>query len=377
MAKTNKRLKIFLIVVLILSFLAVSIFGTFLGVSISRKNQINTVDFTKVMGSANKTILFVGDGMGENHIKVTSSYYGKEMFMTSLAVSGKVSTFSRDMIYPTDSAAAASALATGKKYNNKEVSHHAGKDVESISEFAKSKGYGVGIVTTDNLYGATPAGFSSHANNRGDTDVIISGQINSEIDLFLGAGASKYSEYKTQIEEKGFVFSSDLASITFDSGRVFGAFSKVVSTDGTTITPTLKMLTEFAVGYMEENFPDGYFLMIEGAHIDKKSHDNKIFEMMEYLDNFDQSIKAAYDKIKEQTGTAIVVTADHETGDLQFNSDKSKINNSLYRRTGHSGNNVPYYMWFNLSKSLDIGSLLPKKIDNTDIYKLCKSLLNR
>lgn len=376
MNKSNRKLKAYLIVLLIVSFLAVSIFGTFLGVNISRNSQINTVDFAPMSGIANKTILFIGDGMGENHVSVTASYYEKDLFMTSLPLSGKVSTFSRDMIYPTDSAAAASALATGKKYDNKEVSRHAGKDVETISEYAKSKGYGVGIVTTDNLYGATPASFSSHANKRGDTDVIIAGQIAGEVDLFLGAGSSKYAEYKAQFEEKGFEYSNDLSALSLNLNRVLGVFSSVVSSDGTNDTPTLEMLTDFAVDYMEQNFPNGYFLMIEGAHIDKKSHDNKIFEMMEYLDSFDKSIKIAYDKLKSQTGVAIVVTADHETGDLRFKSGVT-IDNSLYHRTGHSGKNVPYYMYFNLAESVDVGVILPKKIDNTDIYKLFKSLLTK
>ena len=137
------------------------------------------------------------------------------------------------------------------------------------------------------------------------------------------------------------------------------------------------MLTKFAIDFFETNFPDGYFLMIEGAHIDKKSHSNQIFEMVEYLNSFDQSIKIAHDKLIEQNGVAIIVTADHETGGLQFNNQtKEQISNSLYTRTGHSSKDVPYFIYFKPSKKVDLNAL-KSKIDNTDIFKLCKSFISK
>lgn len=65
------------------------------------------------------------------------------MFMTSFEKKGFVSTFSNSLVSPTDSAAAASALATGQKFDNKEVSRHNGIDVETISEIAKKQELGL------------------------------------------------------------------------------------------------------------------------------------------------------------------------------------------------------------------------------------------
>lgn len=373
----RKRTKIIVAILSILMLIAVSVLGAFIGIKVQRKNQQNTMDFSSLVSSANKTVLFIGDGMGENHIKVASAFYEKEMFMTSFEKKGFVSTFSNSLVSPTDSAAAASALATGQKFDNKEVSRHNGIDVETISEIAKKTGIGVGIVTTDSLDGATPASFSSHANRRGDSDEIIKGQIESQIDLFLGAGKNTYDNFQSEIEGKGFAYSSNLNEFSFAQRRVFGSFESVVSKDGTNLTPTLEMLTEFAIDFFETNFPNGYFLMIEGAHIDKKSHSNQIFEMVEYLNSFDQSIKLAHDKLSAQNGVSIIVTADHETGGLQFNNQtKEQISNSLYTRTGHSSKDVPYFIFFKPSKDVDLQTL-KSKIDNTDIFKLCKSFISK
>lgn len=372
-----KRKKIIIISISLVITIIFAIFGGFLGLILSRNAQLNTIDFSKITGSSNKVVLFIGDGMGVNHVKVTSSYYEKQMFMTSLEYQGMVSTFSNSLFSPTDSAAAASSLATGRKFNNKEVSRHNGIDITTISEKAKNKGLGVGIVTTDNLYGATPASFSSHANNRGDTKQIVLAQAKSNIDLFLGAGKTTYEAYKNLFENNGYNYKNDLSLFENNFEKQIGVFNNIVAENGDNITPTLEMLTEYAITYLEANYPNGYFLMIEGAHIDKASHSNDIFKMMSYLNSFDESIKICHDKLQTQSNVTIMVTADHETGGLNYNNQtKDKINNSLYTRSGHSSKNVPYFIYQKTESAIKLNSVLKNKIDNTDIFKLSEALLN-
>lgn len=372
----NRKLRIIIIISLIILIAIVTFSGIYIGVKIGRKNK-DEIDFSSIRGSANKVVMFIGDGMGENHIKVTSKYYDKDMYMNSFDIKGYATTYSNSVLSPTDSAASASALATGKKYDNREVSRHNGKDIETIAEYAKSKGYGVGIVTTDSLDGATPASFSSHANDRSDSDDIIKGQINSNIDLFLGAGKSTYEAYKEEFLNKGYSYINNYENLNINDSKIIATFDNVVSKIGTNGTPTLEMLTQFAINYFETNFANGYFIMIEGAHIDKKSHSNEIFKMMEYLNSFDESIKIVTEKIKNQKGTTIVVTADHETGGLKYNNeDDYKINNSLYTRTSHSKTNVPYFIKLNpINETINIKRLFPHIIDNTDIFNFYKTCL--
>ena len=372
-----KRKKIIIISISLVITIIFAIFGGFLGLILSRNTQLNTIDFSEITGSSKKVVLFIGDGMGVNHVKATSSYYEKQMFMTSLEYQGMVSTFSNSLFSPTDSAAAASSLATGRKFNNKEVSRHNGIDITTISEKAKNKGLGVGIVTTDNLYGATPASFSSHANNRGDTKQIVLAQAKSNIDLFLGAGKTTYEAYKNLFENNGYNYKNDLSLFENNFEKQIGVFNNIVAENGDNISPTLEMLTEYAITYLEANYPNGYFLMIEGAHIDKASHSNNIFKMMSYLNSFDESIKICHDKLQTQANVTIMVTADHETGGLNYNNQtKDEINNSLYTRSGHSSKNVPYFIYQKTESTIKLNSVLKNKIDNTDIFKLSEALLN-
>lgn len=334
------------------------------------RNKITTKNnYDDYIGKSNKVILFIGDGMGQNHIKITEKYLNRNLYFTNF-VKGEVTTFSNAFLTPTDSAAAASALATGKKVDNGEVSRHKGENIETISEYAKNQGLGVGIVTTDSLTGATPSAFSSHANNRGDDETIISGQLISNIDLFLGAGLSTYELFQNEFQNHGYLFCNSYDKLTLTSSKIIGSFNKINNYQFTNSEPTLESLTSFAIQYLELNFPNGYFLMIEGAHIDKKSHDNDIFSMMAYLENFEIAIEKASNLLKDIDHT-IIITADHETGGLQYYDGEFEINNSLYKTTGHTSNKVNYFIESTSNISLNAS------IDNTDIHKLCRALLTK
>lgn len=333
---------------------------------------VNAATFQKTQ-ETNKVILMIGDGMGFNHINATRAYYEKDSLnLHNLPLQGSVTTHSLTTTGPTDSAAAGTALATGQKVNNYEVALHDGKPIESISEYAQSLNLGVGIVCTDYLYGATPAAFSCHTSDRNNGDDIVSQQLTSNIDLFLGAGNDIYFHpfYRTVAEEKDYTMISEYQDLSLSYDKILGAFSKVSRNDHTNETPTLSKLTEFAIEYMEFNFPDGYFLMIEGSHIDKRSHSNDIFQMMEYLYDFDKAIGIVDEFVQLVDDAAVIVTADHETGGLNYRGESpANINDELYTVTTHTSANVPYYIRAGITN-------IPAIIDNTDIYRLCRILLS-
>ena len=369
----HKKIVLPIILILLVCIISITIYW---GVVLYQKYNYQKNYFTGFNSLAPKTILFIGDGMGENHIKTTSSYYQKDMFITSFETSGYVTTFSNALLSPTDSAAAGSALSTGQKFDNGEIARHNHQDIQTLGEYAKNLGLGVGIITTDNIYGATPSAFSAHADSRSDTTQIIQSQLYSNVDLFLGAGTKQYQQYQTNFEQQQYNFVTDYSNLLVTSNKIIGVFESVLPQNGTNISPTLEMLTSFALQYFEANFPNGYFLMIEGAHIDKKSHDNNIIEMMKYMNSFDQSVEIAYNKIGNQNGVAIIVTADHETGGLQFSNQTQKdISNNLFTTSSHTNKNVPYF--FYLNTNISVKKDIPKTIDNTDISRLCRALLKK
>ena len=318
-----------------------------------------------------KVILFIGDGMGFNHIYNAELYYEESMYFSGFESKTAVDTAS---LSPgtTDSAAAATAMATGQRVENGYLAKKGSKDITSITELAKANGYGAGVVTSDDITGATAAGFSSHAKSRNNTAEILLSQKDYTIDLLLGAG--DHDKYKTLFEEKGWTWGTSFNQLTTDNKKYVTMFNEVVPENGSESEPTLTELACFAIDYMEANYPTGYFLMIEGAKIDKASHKKDIQTMLKNMADFNRTIKAVDEKLaKTGDGYSIIVTADHETGNLQKANGKEEILDSLYMTTNHTNNNVGLY--FKTTLDFTPEYLTKDLILNSDIFLLCKYLL--
>ena len=244
--KIIKYISIFLITCITLFLSSASLINAY------RTISIKDDDYHYLSNNANKVILFIGDGMGQNHISNANLYYGKDLFFTSFEKKGLVNTNSKNTFYPTDSAAAATAMSTGKKvYNTCVAKTLTSKDYESISEIAKRNGYGVGIVTTDTLTGATPAAFSAHAKKRSHTEEIIKSQLENSIDLYMGAGMEVYEPYKQQWIEKDYKYINNTEELENTNQKIFATFASINNYEGTNLNPTLPYLTSFAINYFE------------------------------------------------------------------------------------------------------------------------------
>ena len=318
-----------------------------------------------------KVILFIGDGMGINHVYNAEMYYEESMYFSDFETKTLVDTNS--LSGTTDSAAAATAMATGQRVFNDCVATNGVNNLTTITELAKKAFYGAGVVTSDDITGATPAGFSAHADSRDDEDSILTSQAKCKLDLLLGAGA--YSPlYENQFIKNGWTLVTKYDELTLKRKPIVANFSMVVPEEPYNRAPTLTQLAEFSIEYMEKNYSNGYFLMIEGAKIDKASHSNAIGTMLSNLYDFNMAIKKVDEMLKE-TGDeyTIIVTADHETGSLDKAESKLGITNGLYNSTGHTNANVGLYFRSTLETVPEI--LNQDLILNTDIFTLCKYLL--
>ena len=317
-----------------------------------------------------KVILFIGDGMGPNHVYNAELYYEEQMYFSSFETKTFVDTNSLSGL--TDSAAAATAMATGTRTINSLVAKDLSGDLPSITEIAKQNKYGVGVVTSDLISGATPAGFSAHSDSRDNSAKILLSQSTQNIDLLLGAG--DYAIYKTKFTENGWTWVTSFTQLSLKNKRYVATFEEVVPENPTDEAPTLTQLACYAVDFMEKNYPTGYFLMIEGAKIDKASHNKDIQTMLKNMLDFSNAIKAVDAKLEgNRYDYSIIVTADHETGNLQKASSKENIANSLYKSNNHTTTNVNLYFKSTATVSCEI--LTKKLILNTDIFLLCKYLL--
>lgn len=332
-------------------------------VSNTKKN-----DYSFLNGLSNKVVLVIGDGMGKEHVKLNRSL---EKYILESKINGDVETNSLSIFGPTDSAASATAMATGVKVLNRRVSKNDRNDIKNISEYAKEIGKGVGIVTTDMLTGATPAAFSSHSLDRSYDEEIIRGQAKSNIDIFLGKGKDLYLSYKNDFEKNGYSIFTEKGEIDLNSDKIVGAFSQVDNTYRSDENYDILELTKIAIEFLEKKYGDkGYFLMIEEAHIDKNSHSNNIEGAADAVNGLYNVISYLDEYMKTCNDFSFVLTSDHETGDLII--DGTEYTNEMYHSKGHTKKNV-YYL---VKTNANIDNIkMPSTIDNTDIFKICKGLL--
>ena len=322
--------------------------------------------------SVKNLVMFIGDGMGFNQIANSKTYFEKDKYSFDDYYVCPVTTYSKsDEI--TDSAAAATALATGHKANNGEVSRNEGVDFEHLMSIAQRNGKKTGIITSDRLFGATPACYSSHANNRGKTQTIIECQLQSGIDVLIGEteASQAYNSYHSQFASQGYDIAND-ANQFFQmqtTKKILANFPNMKSLHNSTMSDQADFVQIVTKVLSLLDNPNGFCLMIEDAYVDKYSHSNQIFGAICEVYTVSDIFEALLGFCSNRKDTVIVLTADHETGGLQKAESKEQVTNELYTRPGHSSADVPLYL-----KGISISGY-GEKIDNTDVFEICKKVV--
>ena len=328
-------------------------------------------------------IYIIGDGMGSNVISNTKTYYDKTFGFEQYYVTD-ITTYSRNAEV-TDSAAAGTALATGQKADNGNISRKDNTNITHLMEIAQSKNKKTGIVTTDYLSGATPACFSAHTNSRNDKDNIIKCQYTSNIDLLIGKQDTQYyvDKYGKNFEENGYQIYTDYISMLSANKdkKLLASLNNLYShyTPNTTNTIDYNILLNFVLDYMDYDNDNGFCLMIEEAYIDKNSHKNNLTGAMSAVMNIGEGIDHILDWCANRNDTAIIFTADHETGKLDKADSKETIENSLnskgisslYHKKSHTDRNVPLYL-YNINLTINT----PFKVDNTQVFEIANKVIN-
>jgi len=395
------------------------------------------VGLQRLGSRAKNVILFLGDGMGAAHrtaARIVSKGYAQgksndRLAMDTFPVTGLVMTASLNSIV-TDSSPGMSNYVTGNKANNNEegVFPDDTKDafdnprVEYLSEYLhRTQGTSLGIVTTADVFDATPAANAVHTSDRGKGTGIVdqylddqsltglrvlmgggrkwflpnpSGKIDKTQpvlngsqrtassdyvlpnDLVVGWGAAQgakdperhliadfrsagwtyapdFTGLKNLIAGKAppqkllGLFSFSNMNVAFDkingrrcaseasasafangctAGVGSGAFGEgaasqaqggapagtVVHDFGFPDQPMLDEMTDAALKVLDHGNDNGFFLMVEGASIDKQSHlmdtDRWILEVLE----FDRAVAVGQRYAQSHPDTLVIVTADHE-----------------------------------------------------------------
>lgn len=353
---------------------------------------------------AKNVILLIGDGMGEQHIEAGNIYRSNKLNMERFAVIGEVMTRS---LTPgaTDSAAAATAMATGVKTYNGRISYKDGKNLETVAELAKAAGKKVGMVVTKPVTDATPAAFLSHAKDRDDSESIARQLVDFNADILFGLTDDAMDALKAEIPTAERALCTTFDEINASgSEQIYGLLEDgAIQTAG---SDTLSSLTSTALTKLSQNNENGFLLIVEGSKIDSASHDNDMEAMLAELNAFDAAVNTCRNWAQANGETVVMVTADHETGGLEIpkfdntdaNAAKQEAREALidyessdkwFTRTGHTSANVNYFIYATGSeiaqKSSDQNSSdkteyleikydelmdIPDEIDNTDIFRL-------
>jgi alkaline phosphatase len=320
---------------------------------------------------AKNVILFIGDGMGLQSRQIarilskgiTQGKYNGLLDMEKLTGGTAFITTSGYDSLVTDSANSASAYATGHKsvvnamgvYENSDPDPLAHPKVENIAELVKRvRGMSVGLVTTSNITDATPAAMVAHTRRRAEQN-FIAGEM-MKADVVMGGGSWQFLPQSTpgsrrkdernlisEFKSKGYAFAGTRRELLSASGgKILGLFNldnmnvyldrEILKNPNTlggfTDQPSLVEMTRKAIEVLSGN-ENGFFLMVEGACIDKQIHamdwERSAYDTIE----FDKAIAVARDFAAKDGSTLILATADHSHG--------ISIVGTYHERDGKSG----------------------------------------
>jgi alkaline phosphatase len=351
---------------------------------------------------AKNIIIMVPDGMGLFDVTAAriskNGFAGAPLALETLDHVGYVRTYSANSTV-TDSAAAASAYACGKKYKNGEICFSAdgSPNNTSLLELAKKQGRMTALVVTSELTDATPAAFAAHVKSRTCQTEIARQMVEvTGPDVMLGGGVSRFvtttpdscgtsGDFIGAARKANYTVVQSAAelqsAVAAHPKRLLGLFARAGLTPefkrlADTPEPRLPTMARAALQILE-NGPKGFFLLIEGSQIDLGNHLNSADYQTGEVIAFDQTVKTVLDWInalpERKQETLLIVIPDHETGGFFLLIDPDNPKSGAYKAgwmtRGHTGGDVVF--WSQGPGSERLG----KGIENTEIYSVVKEAM--
>ncbi len=288
--------------------------------------------------AAPKNIIYmIGDGMGPSYLSAYRYMQDKpdtaevENTIFDELWLGMASTYPDDDTYVTDSAAGATALATGfKSYNGAISVNRQHIPIGTMMQLAKTLGKANGIVASSQVNHATPASFLAHNKSRRNyneiADMYLDYRINGKpvADVLLGGGTKYFvredRNLVNEFKQLGYQYADSwqqLEALTTMPAMALLAETGLPAVLNTTQQQPLATLTEKALALLTPA-KKGFVLMVEGSQIDWCGHDNDIACAMAEMDDFAKAIAVAKAYVDKHPDTLLIITADHETGGLSL-----------------------------------------------------------
>ncbi|MEW2247901.1 alkaline phosphatase [Streptomyces sp. NPDC006975] len=377
-----------------------------------------------------KNVIFVnGDGMAAAQREAARLHLAGldgQLAMDRLPVSGQLTTSPHDpKAVVTDSAAAATAWATGEKTYNGAISVDVdGNPLATLGQQAKAAGKSTGLATTAQVTDASPAAFFANTANRKAQDEIARQYIDvSKPDVILGGGedwwlpkgtpgafpdqpAEDPSEGSlgtkgnliTKAQKAGYHYVSSADQLgKARNGKLLGLFSNEEmfqqrpEGEGDVYKPVVDLatMTSKALDSLGKN-KKGFFLLVEEEGVDEFAHENNGTRMLQAMQQLEKAVAVARAYQATHPDTLLVITGDHECGGLTVEendtADESGTGISAedgpfsirssdktftldWTTAGHTGVDVP------VTASGPLASRFTGKHPNTYVHDVLKQVL--
>ncbi|MBC8100167.1 MAG: alkaline phosphatase [Armatimonadetes bacterium] len=314
-------------------------------------------------GTAKNVVLFIADGMTIPMITaaraargITEGRPNNPMVMDGMEYRGFASTSSIDSLMA-DSANTASSINTGHigsinatgSYSDTSPSRLDDPRTETLAEILKrTRGYAIGVVSTADFSDATPAATWAHGRDRSDANraEFVVQALDFGVDVLLGGGGQRFlpqssdgsrradeRDMYAEFDEAGYTLvttNTELQEVTGGElpSKLLGVFNSrdmsvwldrnvyVENLGDFTDQPNLTNMTLAALEVLNTN-PNGFYLTVEAASVDKQIHPLDQERALSDLIEFDKAIGATVTWLEEKgltENTLIVVTADHGHG---------------------------------------------------------------
>jgi alkaline phosphatase len=272
-------------------------------------------------------ILFVGEGLTAQRTAATRVYIGgadNPLAMDGLEFSARLRNHSADFAVP-DSAAAASALATGIRVKNGTIAiAESGAPLQTILEIAHQEGRATGIVTDGALTNPAVAAFYAHAKTAKPPQQFATTMIEqSVVDIALGGGAADFD--KAKLDQTRVRVVRNLPELEQISGwqqpRLLGLFAAndLPFTDevaARTDQPSLADMVRRAIELLQVN-RHGYVLVVNAHLMASAAWQNLGERTLRETAELDRAVQIS----REYAGrnSAIIVCGDAAIGGMNVN----------------------------------------------------------
>jgi alkaline phosphatase len=306
-------------------------------------------------------ILFIGEGLTPSRVAATRVFAGgadTALTLDAMPHLAFVKNSSKDFASP-DSGAAASAISTGIRVNNKSV----GSEAPNLFELARRAGRATGLVTDGKLTGPVPAAFYVHESEPGTpTDHARVLADSSTIDHALGGGAHDFlpqskggtrpdsRDLLSEIHSKGFDRArtkADLETIpAWRRPKVFGVFANAEfgfadQIEARNEQPGLPDMVRRAIELLQYN-RGGYLLVVDARLMRKAAEQNDAEHTLAETAELDRAVSVARRYAGDKS--TIMVCGDVGIGGLHLNGSPFRTDRGI-AILGLNSTGDPWLSW--------------------------------